>query len=242
LTAEEGRSGTCPLCKAPLSSPEFSERARAEQARPYWRQRRAVKPAPWRIILVLLVCIGGVFGLLCVSCMGFAIWWEQNNKSALAYNEKLASAQARFVASRNSLTQRADDHLIDGAPAPNRADLQQRLGVLRSTIDSIRTEMAAWSPPSGARELHQGYERYLEDQKAQLPKFARVIDLVADDKLDQAATLLDELDAGEDSSFNKVGKLQEEFAAHHGLILTPAPLPPNRIAINPRLRELPHKR
>jgi DNA-directed RNA polymerase subunit RPC12/RpoP len=193
---------------------------------------------------VALIVAGSVFVLLCVSCGIWATWEEQAKKAALVYNQVLTQAHDRLVRSRNALSENIDRARFAPADTLDKVTTRRRHEEFRTAIDSIRGELSGWKPPSGARNLHQGYQRYLDYAQSELPQFVKAMAIVADPTLldeqreTKAGKILDELDAGEKKSFDELENLQREFAGRYGIMLMPRARPAPTIIMTPQMRDL----
>lgn len=192
----------------------------------------------------VLIVTGSIALLMCVSCGIWATWEEQAKKSALIYNQELVQAQDRLAKSRVAVADNIDRSRLIPVEAVEKGALRRRNDDLQATITALRGEMAGWKPPSGARNLHQSYQKYLDYVETELPHFTKAIALVADPRLldeqreSKAVKILDDLDAGEKRAFDEIEKQQREFAGRYGILLMPRVRPTPQIIMTPQMREL----
>jgi hypothetical protein len=185
--------------------------------------RRAPKRSKTKVILFW---VGGVFGVLLVSCMACGIYFEASKKGALAYNDKMALGQRRVAVSRDRFLGSVATALNFGNfGADNMRQIRTEYQQFLDTLNAVWMEMPSWDPPSSARKLHDKFDEYMRGEQESAQKFGRALAILengnmsVEQKRNQCDRIMKEAEDSEKASFAELQKLQRELASSHGFML-----------------------
>jgi hypothetical protein len=143
--------------------------------------------------------------------------------SALEFNEKIVNGNARLKQANDQFGKSINTALLNGNIKQSQTDLDN----LKKLLTTVQTEMKDWKVPSAqsAKELFQGYERYLKSHEGVIAQYQKIVSIAEDPSLDpgrkgqQADAIFKAIDLADQAQANQLRSLQNAFAKDHHMTL-----------------------
>lgn len=146
---------------------------------------------------------------------------------ALAFNQKFVVAQKRLEEAGKQFGQAMQTCLIQGGR--NTLPVRTQYQSAQNTVNAVRTEVQSWAVPNSAaaKNLHQGYQRFLQGQVETMQKFGEIVAILENgalppqQKSQRIQQIVQTVEAAERTQLAELQSLQREFARENKIMLLP---------------------